>query len=140
MMTKIIRVVGNDGDEEEKYKVASQDEFLYHFETLILKDEDGCRIGGYLSLEDGQTYSVGKTRQPTLAAYIIYPPASPPYPNRILVHSTPEGLPLDLPGPLTRQVEVQNMHDQCTLYFAKDFWKVECKRREGTLVTILLRY
>jgi hypothetical protein len=67
-MTKKIITVVIDGD-KEKYKVASHDEFLYHFEKLILEDKDGCRIGGYLSLEDGQTYSVLKTRQPTLAAY-----------------------------------------------------------------------
>uniref|UniRef100_A0A7S2U875 Uncharacterized protein n=1 Tax=Attheya septentrionalis TaxID=420275 RepID=A0A7S2U875_9STRA len=44
---------------------------------------------------------------------------------------------VDCRGPLTRQMET--MYDRCTLYFAQDFRKVECKMREGTLVKILLR-
>jgi hypothetical protein len=61
MTTKVVTTVDANG-EKKKYKVANQAEFLHLFEhlfeNLVLTDEDGCRVGGYQSLEHGQTYYV----------------------------------------------------------------------------------
>ncbi|CAB9501593.1 expressed unknown protein [Seminavis robusta] len=69
MTSKAVTTVDENG-EKEKYIVSSQDEFLHLFEKLVLKDEDGYRIGGYLSLKDGQTYYVASVPAE-------YPPLSP---------------------------------------------------------------
>ena len=50
MKSKAVTTVDENG-EKEKYLISSQDEFLHLFEKLVLKDEDGYRIGGYLSLK-----------------------------------------------------------------------------------------
>jgi hypothetical protein len=74
MTRKVVTTVDADG-EKEKYMVANQDEFLHLFENLVLKNEDGCRVGGYQSLEDGQIYSVANMPKPTPAKDC--PPLSP---------------------------------------------------------------